>query len=500
MFTHDNVKDGSPSINLNKDIFCKKYPARSDIFSAPEKVIQFGTGVLLRGLVDYYIDQANRSNVFNGRVVIVKSTQQGNSDTWKEQDYLYTHCIKGIEDGKSIETELINASISRVLVAKTQWSEILSCAANPEINIMISNTTERGLVYQEERLGDQVPESFPMKVLAYLYNRYQALGNTENSAMVVIPTELVEQNGDILKSFVMRLGHFNELETAFFEWLDRHVIFCNSLVDRIVPGKPGEQEMNILEQKLGYKDDYLLVSEPFNLWAIEGNVMVKNLLSFHTVNDGIKIVDDISTFKELKLRLLNATHTLSCGRAILSGFKTVSEALHDKTFYSHMSNLINEIKVSIPKSIDKAEIASFAGSVLNRFANPYIQHQWTSIILNYTEKMKIRVVPLIIEYYRKYGDLPPYMMDGWMAYFEISIPDIVQDNSYYKYVHDHKILLQDQYSIKLYDDVRTHGIDKTIDDMIEFLFSEYSDVAEIIQMVKRTVIEKYVSGKSLSNI
>src|SRR6187431_299562 len=98
-------------------------PADS-IFELPEKVLQFGTGVLLRGLPDYFIDKANKQGVFNGRVVVVKSTDS-DSSAFDKQDGLYTVCVRGVENGKTVEENIINASISRVLGAKTEWKRIL---------------------------------------------------------------------------------------------------------------------------------------------------------------------------------------------------------------------------------------------------------------------------------------------------------------------------------------------------------------------------------------
>ncbi|MFZ1562566.1 MAG: hypothetical protein WAT37_21675, partial [Saprospiraceae bacterium] len=161
----------------------------------PEKVIQFGTGVLLRGLPDYYIDKANKAGIFNGRIVVVKSTTHGDTESFADQDYLFSHLIRGIEQGETVALDIINTSVSRVLQAQTQWSEILDCAANSEINIILSNTTEQGLVYEDEHIVSGIPTSFPGKLLAFLYHRFQSLGHSAASDIIVIPTELIENNG-----------------------------------------------------------------------------------------------------------------------------------------------------------------------------------------------------------------------------------------------------------------------------------------------------------------
>src|SRR3954465_292724 len=208
------------------------------LFELPEKVLQFGTGVLLRGLPDYFIDKANRQGIFNGRIVVVKSTSQGDSSAFDEQDGLYTICVRGIENGKKVEENIINASISRVLSAQNEWEQILQCANNPDLQVIISNTTEVGIQLVKDDIRQQPPVSFPGKLLAFLYKRFKAFDGSEQSGMVIIPTELIPDNGKKLESIVLELAHLNGLEGEFIEWLECCNHFCSSLVDRIVPGKP----------------------------------------------------------------------------------------------------------------------------------------------------------------------------------------------------------------------------------------------------------------------
>lgn len=285
------------------------------LFALPEKVLQFGTGVLLRGLPDYFIDKANRKGVFNGRVVVVKSTDGGDAVAFDKQDGLYTLCMRGLVNGQSVEENVISSSISRVLAAATQWEEVIRCAHNPALCIIISNTTEVGIELVNEDIFNQPPVSYPAKLLAFLHERYKAFDGSSTAGMVIVPTELISDNGKKLKAIVFELAQLNGLEEKFIDWLEQNNHFCNSLVDRIVPGKPAADKKKLLEAQLGYQDDLITMSEVYSLWAIEGNQHVKDVLSFSSVDSGIVITDNITHFKELKLRLLNGTHTLSCGVA-----------------------------------------------------------------------------------------------------------------------------------------------------------------------------------------
>lgn len=387
----------------------------------PEKVLQFGTGVLLRGLPDYFINKANRQNIFNGDIVIVKSTNRGGTDEFAEQDNLYTIHIKGIENGEEIQkTELIT-SVSRVLSAAKDWDEIKRLAVSQDLKVIISNTTEVGIELKEDDvLSANPPLSYPMKLTALLWTRYQNFkDNSEGKGLVILPTELISENGKVLKDIVLRLAEINNLDSDFTDWLNNENYFCNTLVDRIVPGKLSSEGHEQATEQLGYVDDLAIMAEPFRLWAIEtDSEKVKDILSFSQVDDGVVLSPDITKFKELKLRLLNGSHTFSCALAILSGFTTVKEAMQNADFLTYMDKLLNkEIVPSIVGfTISEAEANEFAKSVIDRFSNPFLNHQWQSISLNYTSKMELRNVPLIESYIERKQAVPQCMALGFAAY------------------------------------------------------------------------------------
>lgn len=379
----------------------------------PEKVLQFGTGALLRGLCDYFIDKANKKGIFNGRIVVVKSMDTDGLDLFAAQDNLYTICVKGIEKGSPIEENIISSSISRVLSAKNAWNKILETAKNPDLQIIVSNTTEIGIQYTKESIHQNPPVSFPAKLTAWLFERF----NQKQTGVIVIPTELIADNGDKLKEIVLSLATYNELPQSFIDWILKENQFCNSLVDRIIPGKPRGNKLKDMEEKLGYEDELLIVAEVYRLWAIEGNEKTKEVLSFANCDSNVKIAKKITLFRELKLRMLNGTHTLMCGLAFLSGFRTVRETLENEIFEKFITNLMmTEIAPAIPLDIDEKISQRYGREVLDRFRNPYLEHQLLSITLQYTTKMKMRNIPLLINYYQIFNTIPQYFARGFAAY------------------------------------------------------------------------------------
>lgn len=387
------------------------------LFALPEKVLQFGTGVLLRGLPDYFIDKANRKGIFNGRIVAVKSTDGGDADAFYKQDGLYTLCMRGLVNGKAVEKNVISSSISRVLLAAKDWDTILQCAHNPDLAIIISNTTEVGIELLKEDINLQPPASYPGKLLSFLQERYKVFNGSKESGFVIVPTELISENGTKLKSIILQMAQFNGLKKNLIEWLSNHNHFCNSLVDRIVAGKPNAVTKATLEAALGYQDELMTMSEVYSLWAIEGDKYIQSVLSFATIDKGIVITNDITLFKELKLRLLNGTHTLSCGVAFLAGFNTVKQAMENLVLFNFIKQLmIEEIAIAIPYPIPEAVATEFAVKVLDRFGNPSIEHRWISITLNYTSKLKMRVVQVLQRYHELYNAVPENMATGFAAW------------------------------------------------------------------------------------
>lgn len=422
------------------------------LLSLPEKVLQFGTGVLLRGLPDYLIDKANRQGIFNGRIVVVKSTDSGDLDAFANQDNLYTLCIQGIEGGVEVSENIICAAISRTLTASTQWQAVLDCARNPELQIVLSNTTEVGIQLVPESIRQMPPASFPAKLLAFLEARFRAFQGDPEKGMVVVPTELIPDNGTELKSILLELAHLNELEFDFMEWLDNSVICCNSLVDRIVPGKPDEATAETLAAALGYTDDLLITTEPYCLWAIEGDEQVRNVLSFQQADARTIIAPNIDRFRELKLRLLNGTHTLSCGLAFLCQYDTVRAAMEDSlmaNFIEHM--MLEELAPAIPYQLSEGEAREFGQQVLDRFRNPFAAHRWIQITVQYTSKMRMRNVPTLLKHYERFGTVPAYFALGFAAYLRFMKAEEQTDGKFFGKLNGQSYPIQDGQAAFFYE-------------------------------------------------
>jgi tagaturonate reductase len=389
-------------------------------FHLPEKVLQFGTGVLLRGLPDHYIDRANRNGTYGGRIVVVKSTDSGGTEAYAAQDSLYTLLFRGVRNGLPVDRAEVNASISRVLRAKDDWQALLRFAESPDWELVLSNTTEAGIVMSDEdvRTGT-APHSFPGKLLALMHHRYLHFGGEAARGLVIIPTELIEQNGRKLRAILLAMSEANGLSEGFIEWLDASNHFCDSLVDRIVPGAPSPAERAAKERAFGFSDGLMVMAEPYGLWAIESSAPeVLRKLGFCDDAEGCLVVPSIERYRECKLRLLNGTHTFSCGIALLAGCTYVRDAVVHPEVGPLMKRLLEHEILPLAREGDPepAVFDAFAWAVWDRFCNPHLDHRWVSISAQFTSKMRMRNLPLMLRALEGSGRLPEGMLMGFCAY------------------------------------------------------------------------------------
>ncbi|MEH7095849.1 tagaturonate reductase [Neobacillus vireti] len=376
-----------------------------DYKNYPEKVLQFGEGNFLRAFVDWQIDVLNKTTDFNGSVVVVQPLGSGMVEKLNEQDGLYTLYLQGMKEGKPVkEHSLINA-VSRGLDLYTQYDQFVELAKNPDLRFIFSNTTEAGIAYDEtDSLEDQPQKSYPGKLTAFLYRRFQAFNGDKSKGFIIIPCELIDRNGEKLNKIVLQYATQWNLGKEFIQWLNEANTFCCSLVDRIVPGFPRDTIGEITEE-LGYKDDLVVIGELFHLWVIEGPQWIKDEFPAHLAGLNTLFVDDLTPYRTRKVRILNGAHTAMTPVSYLYGLDTVAEAVDHPVVGSFIKELIfEEIIPTLDLPIE--ELNYFADAVLERFMNPFIKHFLMSISLNSMSKYKTRDLPSLLEFIGRKEELP----------------------------------------------------------------------------------------------
>jgi len=341
--------------------------------------------MLLRALSAAAVDTANRQGRLNGRIVVVQSTPQGVASALNAQGGRFTLVERGLENGARVDRSRLVGSISRALVADTEWDAVRAVVADPELQVIVSNVTEAGFTRES---------AFPARLADLLHTRFAALPN--GPPLFVIPTELVPGNGPRLAEMVDQVISQAGWGEAFRGWLSRCVRFCSSLVDRITTAPSPEVRAEIAA-RLGYSDPLLTLTEPYSLWAIAADPAELSAVLPIDAEPGIVFTPDITFFSQRKLRLLNGTHTAMAPLAILSGVVTVREAVEHPTLGAFLQRLLfDEIVPGSGLAADDAR--PFARSVVERFGNPWLEHRWHVIATNQTPKLRLRVLPSVLEF------------------------------------------------------------------------------------------------------
>lgn len=391
--------------------------SRSAIGTIPERpirVIQFGTGNFLRGFADWMIDILNENTDFNGAVHLVQTKGRSVPDSFVEQDHLYHVWLRGMANGKTIDQVRLISSISGICNPEMDYSGFLDLAANPDLRYVISNATEAGVYFDhhETDMG-KCPQSFPGKLTAFLYSRFLHVAADIAKGLVILPCELIPENGQTIRDLVLSYADLWQLTPKFTKWLDDSCFFCNTLVDRIVPGYPKNDAVE-LESKTGLKDEWAVVSEPYHLWAIQGPGFLRDVFRTDSTGLGVYIVESLAAFQTRKVRILNGAHAAMVPLAYLAGLRTVREAVDDPGIGQLIEELVmDEIIPSL--DLPEEEMQEYAKSVFDRFRNPFVRHELISIALNSVSKFRVRVLPSILSYQKKTGRLAPNLLRSFAA-------------------------------------------------------------------------------------
>ncbi|MDT0687194.1 tagaturonate reductase [Autumnicola psychrophila] len=371
----------------------------------PIKVIQYGEGNFLRAFVDYVIDKLNKKADFNAGVAVIQPLAVGMVDVLNEQDGLYNLFMKGIKKGKEIQEQETISCIQKGINPYEDYQVYLDLAKEEQLEFLISNTTEAGIAFDENDTLEGYPHSsFPAKVTALLYKRFQHFNGAKDKGLSIIPCELINYNADALKEMILKYASLWKLEDKFISWIKDHNDFHNTLVDRIVPGYP-KDDIDAYQEKLEQEDKLIVSAEVFLLWVIEGDEKLKSKIPFDKIDENILIVDDLQPYRTRKVRILNGAHTTMVPFSILYGNETVKETVDHEFTGKFISEAVFE-EINPTLELSEEELNSFAEEVFDRFRNPFIKHQLSSIALNSISKFKVRVLPSLLTFQEKYNRLP----------------------------------------------------------------------------------------------
>lgn len=413
----------------------------------PIKVIQFGEGNFLRAFVDYMIDILNEKELFDGGIVLVKPISFGSLEQFHTQKGLYTVMLRGLVDGKPTTETRVIKSVEDAVDSYAEYEKYAEYAKCPTLRYVVSNTTEAGIVLDEsDELSFCPPHSYPGKLTKFLYERAQAFDYDESKGLVMLPVELIDDNGIHLHECVKALAKKWELGDRFLRWLESACVFTSTLVDRIVTGYP-KDEIETIWENLGYVDRLLVTGEPFALWVIESQKDLSSELPFQKAGLPVIYTDNQKPYKQRKVRILNGAHTSFVLASYLAGHDDVLSSMRDPLIQKYMQDtLMDEVIPTL--TLPKDDLIAFAKAVTSRFNNPYIKHALLSISLNSVSKWRARCMPSLLGYVEKTGKLPGHLtfsIAALLAFYhgtEIKDGALIgsRDGQEYRIMDDEKVL------------------------------------------------------------
>ena len=390
----------------------------------PERIIQFGEGNFLRAFVDWIVYNMDQKTDFNGSVVVVQPIERGMVDWLNGQDCLYHVNLQGRQDGKAVNELTRIDVISRALNPYTQNQAFMALAEQPEIRFVISNTTEAGIAFDPAcKFSDAPASSYPGKLTQLLFHRFKTFNGAADKGLIIMPGELIFLNGHHLKDCIYKYielwkDDFGADYEQFKDWFTNYCYVCATLVDRIVPGFP-RKDIAQIQQTVSYADNLVVQAEIFHLWVIEKpeNMSIEDLRKeFPAEKAGLHVLiaESEKPYHERKVTLLNGPHTVLSPVAFLSGVNIVRDACNHPVIGKYIHKVqFDELMQTLNLPMD--ELQQFASDVLERFNNPFVDHQVTSIMLNSFPKFQTRDLPGLKTYLERKGELPKGLVLGLAA-------------------------------------------------------------------------------------
>ena len=387
--------------------------------SRTDKIIQFGEGAFLRGFFDWMLEIVNEGTDFCANAVVVQPIETGLCHRLEEQGCVYTHVMRGLVGGvPTVEKNVVDV-ISRTVEPYRDFEAYLALAEQKSFRFVVSNTTEAGIAFDKNDTPGKAPYvTFPAKVTLLLKRRFEK----SLPGFIFLPCELIENNGSTLKKYILDYARLWGFGDEFIAWVDTENVFCNTLVDRIVTGYPKDESI-----ELGYEDKMLNTSEIFHLWVIETDYDLKRELPFDKVGLNVIVTDNLERYRTRKVRILNGAHTAMIPYALLEGVNTVGECMENEKISSHVKACVYD-EIIPTLDLPYEELKDYADNVFERFRNVYIKHLCSSIALNSVSKFKVRVLPSIIEYKKRFGVAPENLILSFAKLIEFYRTDMTNDD------------------------------------------------------------------------
>ncbi|MCM8533914.1 MAG: tagaturonate reductase [Lentisphaeraceae bacterium] len=375
------------------------------------KILQFGTGVFIRGYFDWMLQEVFEKGLAKPEVSVVKLTPRGDLSTFKKQDGKFNVVIRGLDKGQTIDEIRQIDRLKEFYHPYQEWEDFLKSAEDLEYKLIVSNSTEAGLVYEKTGSYVECPSSFPAKLYAWLKRRFESLG--ENGALTIMAFELIPDNATKLQEIIQQLALEDGASSELLSWLDKSCSYVNTLVDRIVSKLPKE-DAEKLQDEHGVQDELILCAEPYHLLAID-SVKLEDILPLKQCGLNVEVTDDLDAIRQKKVKILNGAHMLVVPAGLALGKEIVLETLEDSLIESFANSCLRD---EVAATVDDEQVEAYVDSVIERFRNPFLNHRLENIALNSSAKIGQRLFPSIIDDFEQNGRFSPKLLTAVAVFLE----------------------------------------------------------------------------------
>ena len=338
-----------------------------------------------------------------------------------EQDGLYTLMIAG-SDGN--QTANVIGSIVECLYAPDNPDAVIEKLATPDIRLISLTITEGGYNFNASTGEFQMDEPLiqwdlknpgsPRTVFGYITQALKRRRNRGIPGLTIQSCDNIQKNGDMLRK--MLFAYVEEAEPGLTDWIKSHITFPNSMVDRITPATTSS-DVEYLRSQFGIQDSWPVICEPFSQWVVEDNFS-NGRPPWELA--GVHFVSDVSPFEKMKIRLLNAGHSLLGLTGALCGYSYIHDIVHDRLFSGFLQEFMENEVTPVLDPVPGIDLNSYKANLLKRFGNPRIKDRVERICLQSSAKLPKFLFPTIKEQLEAGGpvECSALIVAAWCKYSE----------------------------------------------------------------------------------
>jgi len=353
-------------------------------------IVHIGIGAFHRAHMASYVDAVLGTDPSWG-IIGANLRRPDTKLALEPQDYLYTVAVR---DASGTRTRVVG-SILGIIDASQSADALIAQMAAPEIRIVSLTVTEKGYCHDgasgalrldhpdivRDLANPTSPRSAPGVIVAALQRRRDA----GLKGFAVLSCDNLPSNGRVAERVMIEYA--NELDPKLAAWIAANVTFPSTMVDRIVPATT-DQDRTDIAALTGLDDAWPVVTEPFSQWVVEDRFVAgRPAWEAH----GVQMADDVEPFEHMKLRMLNGSHSTIAYLGLLAGYELVSEAVGDPNIRALLHRLMTD-EVIPTLHLPGVDLHAYRDSLLERFANPALNHRLRQIAMDGSQKLPQRIL------------------------------------------------------------------------------------------------------------